>query len=312
MARHLDQFLDTHGGLHPSTREQTVKRPDFIIIGAMKSATSSLHVQLASQDGIFMSEPKEPNFFSDDDEYRQGTNRYLDLFAGAGEGDLCGESSTHYTKLPDYPETIPRMKALLPNVRLIYVMRHPIDRLVSHYIHQWTQNVIRCDINGALDAYPELINYGRYSYQLEPYFAAFGQSAVLPVFFEAVKQHPQRELTRIARFIGYQGQVTWKEDLGAQNVSTERLRRFRGYQLIVDSPPMAFVRRTFVPQSIRDMVKARLSMKQRPTLDESNVARLESIFDEDLRTLSKWIDLDLNCQNFDEMTSKDQLEWSAS
>ncbi len=52
------------------------------------------------------------------------------------ENDLCGESSTHYTKLPDYPETVSRMKALLPSVKLIYVMRHPIERLISHYVHQ--------------------------------------------------------------------------------------------------------------------------------------------------------------------------------
>ena len=289
-----------------------MKRPDFIIIGAMKSATSSLHVQLASQPGIFMSEPKEPNFFSDDDEYRQGTNRYLSLFAAADEGDLCGESSTHYTKLPDYPRHVPRMKALLPNVRLIYVMRHPIDRLVSHYIHQWTQNVIRCDINGALDAYPELINYGRYSYQLEPYFAAFGKVRGLACVFRGRRSSTLNEsVTRIARFIGYQGQVIWKEDLGAQNVSTERLRRFRGYRLIVDSPPMAFVRRTFVPQSLRDMVKARLTMKRRPVLSESNVTRLESIFDEDLKLLSEWLGVDINCRNFNERTTVAQLEWAA-
>ena len=288
-----------------------MKGPDFIIIGAMKSATSSLHVQLASHPGIFMSEPKEPNFFSDDDEYRRGTDYYLSLFADARDGDLLGESSTHYTKLPDYPETIPRMKALVPNVRLIYVMRQPIDRLISQYIHQWTQNVIRCDINEALDRYPELISYGRYSYQLEPYFASFGRDSVLPVFFGAVKRKPQRELARIARFIGYRGSVTWKKELGAQNVSAERLRRFRGYRVIVDSPPMVFLRRTFVPQSVRDLVKAQLRMEHRPVLDDSNVTRLEAIFDEDLRTLSNWLAVDLNCRNFDEKTSGDQLDWVA-
>ena len=288
-----------------------MKGPDFIIIGAMKSATSSLHVQLASHPGIFMSEPKEPNFFSDDTEYRRGTDFYLSLFADASKADLCGESSTHYTKLPDYPETIPRMKALLPDVRLIYVMRHPIDRLVSHYIHQWTQNVMRCDINEALDRYPELIHFGRYSYQLEPYFAAFGKSSVLPVFFAAVKGQPQRELERVAQFIGYQGPVLWKEELGAQNVSSERLRRFRGYRLFVDSPPMTFLRRTFIPQSVRDIVKERLSMKQRPVLRESNVARLESIFDEDLELLSQWLGVDSNCKNFDEKTATGQLDWVA-
>lgn len=287
-------------------------KPDFIVIGAMKSATSSLHVQLATHPGIVMSEPKEPNFFSDDDQHERGVDWYSGLFGRPGQGDLCGESSTHYTKLPDYPETIPRMKALLPDVKLIYVMRHPIDRLVSHYIHQWTQNVIRCDINDALDRHPELINYSRYSYQLAPYFEAYGKRSVLPVFFGALKQQPQTEFERIARFIGYQGSVTWKDELGAQNVSTERIRRFRGYRLIVDSSPLAFLRRSLVPQALRDMVKARLSMKQRPTLEDSNIARLESTFNEDLHTLSEWLKADLTCSNFDEKTSRDRLEWAAA
>lgn len=286
-----------------------MKGPDFIIIGAMKSATSSLHVQLASHRGIYMSELKEPNFFSDDHQYRRGVDWYSSLFAGAQEGDLCGESSTHYTKLPDHSETIPRMKALLPNVRLVYVMRHPIDRLVSHYVHQWTQNVIRCDINEALDRYPELINYSRYSYQLEPYLEAYGRASVLSVFFAAVERQPQRELERIARFIGYRGPVAWKEEVGLQNVSTERLRRFRGYRLIIDSPPMAFLRRALVPQSVRDIVKARLTMKHRPALASSNLARLESIFNEDLQLLSQWLGVGLNCKNFDEKTSGDNPGW---
>ena len=293
-----------------SAKMEPVHRPDFIIIGAMKSATSSLHVQLASHPGIFMSEPKEPNFFSDDAEYRRGTEFYQSLFAEAPKGSLRGESSTHYTKLPDYPHTISRMKAFAPDVQLIYVMRHPIDRLVSHYIHQWTQNVIRCDINEAVDRYPELIDYGRYSYQLEPYFEAFGRDSVLPVFFAAVKAHPQRELERIARFIGYESPIVWKEDLGAQNVSSERLRRFKGYGLIVDSPPMTFLRRTFVPQSLRDAVKARLSLRQRPVLSETKLSRLESIFDEDLKTLSSWLGVQLSCKTFDETTVATPLNWA--
>jgi hypothetical protein len=204
------------------------------------------------------------------------------------------------------------MRALLPDVRLIYVMRHPIDRLVSHYIHQWTQNVLRCDINEALDQYPELVNYSRYGYQLEPYLEAFGKARVLPVFFAAVREQPQSALERIARFIGYDGPVTWHDDLGAQNVSAERLRRFRGYRFIVDSTPMTSLRRALVPQSVRDMVKARLTMKQRPALGRSNVARLESIFDADLQNLSGWLNVQLDCKNFDDKTSGGRLEWATS
>ena len=123
----------------------------------MKSATSTLHNQLSAQPGIFMSTPKEPNFFSDDDIYSQGLDWYSGLFSDASAEDICGESSTHYTKLPDYPDTIQRLKAAIPQPKLIYVMRHPVDRLISHYMHQWSEGVISCDINQAIDRYPELI-----------------------------------------------------------------------------------------------------------------------------------------------------------
>lgn len=288
-----------------------MRRPNFIIIGAMKSATTSLHTQLASQPGIFMSEPKEPNFFSDDEQYRRGTDWYLSLFADALEDELAGESSTHYTKLPDYPETVSRMRQLLPKLKLVYVMRHPIDRLISHYIHQWTQNVIRCDINEAVERYSELVDVSRYSYQLSPYFDAYGKVAVLPVFHAALKRDPQRQLERIARHIGCGAPTAWNDDVTAQNVSSDRLRRFAGRRLLVDSPPMAFLRRKLVPQSVRDRVKERLSMKERPGLQSSQVARLEEIFDADLRVLSQWLDIDLDCRNFDAETARGELEWAS-
>ena len=108
--------------------------PNFVIIGAMKSATSTLYEQLQRQPGIFLPELKEPNFFSD--QYARGWDWYAGLFAEARASDIVGEASTHYTKLPTYPETVSRMWDHLPDAHLIYVMRDPIDRLVSQYIHQ--------------------------------------------------------------------------------------------------------------------------------------------------------------------------------
>ena len=139
-----------------------MRMPDFIIIGAMKCATSTLHEQLARQAGIFMSTPKEPNFFSDDEQWERGIGWYASLFNLADECDICGESSTHYTKLPTYPHTIERMREHLgDDVRMIYIMRHPIDRLISHYIHEWTQRVISSPVNEAVDEHPELIGEPR-------------------------------------------------------------------------------------------------------------------------------------------------------
>ena len=64
-----------------------IHRPDFIVVGAMKSATTTLHEQLARQPGVFMSRPKEPNFFSDDAIYARGWGWYSSLFRAASAAD---------------------------------------------------------------------------------------------------------------------------------------------------------------------------------------------------------------------------------
>ncbi|MBN47218.1 MULTISPECIES: sulfotransferase family protein [unclassified Methylophaga] len=277
-----------------------MKKPDFIIIGAMKSATSTLHEQLALQPGFFMSTPKEPNYFSDDHVYNLGLSWYCNLFSEASKDDICGESSTHYTKLPDYPLTLERMKAHLPTLKLIYVIRHPIERLISHYIHQWSQNVIKTDINQAIDEFDELINYSRYSMQLEPFIDAYGAENIHIVFSEAFRVRPQYELEKVTTFLGYNKPVIWYEDLPEQNVSSQRLRRFNGYELVVNNPVLAWMRRHFIPQKLRDAVKNKLTLKSRPLIDEQHTQKLTQIFNEDLASLGGVLGVELNLQNYKE------------
>ena len=288
------------------------KLPDFIIIGAMKSATSSLQEQLCQQPGIFMSDPKEPNFFSDDHQYSNGIGWYAGLFAETPESSICGEASTHYTKLPTYPNTVQRLHAALPNARLLYVMRHPLDRLVSHYIHEWSMGSYNCSIEAAIMQYQELTSYGEYASQLEPYFSAFGRSSVLPVFFDRLVSNPQSELERVCRFIGYAGHPRWLENLQPSNVSSDRIRAFPFYSLVVESALATWVRRTFVPQGIRNAVKSRMSMKNRPEISSQTRNRLEGLFDEDLGQLGEWLGVELNCSNFKETTTKQSLNWITS
>lgn len=287
--------------------------PDFIIIGAMKAATSTLHEQLARQPGIFMSSPKEPNFFSDDAEYARGVEWYGSLFAQAPQGALCGESSTHYTKLPTHPRTIERMKRALPDdVRFIYIMRHPIDRLISHYIHEWTQRVIDSPIDKALDEHPELIDYGRYAMQLKPHFEAWGRERVLPVFFDRLSGLPQQELERVCRFIGHEGAPAWQADVAEQNASSERLRQSAVRDAIVNLPGARAFRRALVPQAVRDRIKGLWMMKKRPQLSGPNKARLMAIFDDDLATLGRWLGLTLSCDNFKAVAREAVPQWKVA
>jgi hypothetical protein len=248
--------------------------PDFIIIGAMKCGTSTLAAQLAAQDGVFVTTPKEPNFFSDEDVFAKGMGWYETLFEGAAPGDLKGEASTHYTKLPTYPAAAARAHAAAPGARLIYLMREPVGRAISHYVHEWTQGIAGDDLDHAIDALPEMTAYSRYDEQLAPWRALYGSDAILCLRLEDMKADPQGTLERVAVHLGRPGAFRWVEDMAPQNVSAERIRRFPGYAALVESAPATWLRRNLIPQALRDLIKGRLQMRERPEPTAANRARL--------------------------------------
>jgi hypothetical protein len=290
-----------------------LRLPDFIVIGAMKCATTTLHAQLDRLPGIFMSRTKEPSFFSDDAVYARGLDWYGRLFAGARAGMLCGESSTHYTKRPTHPRTVERLHAAAPGVKLIYVMRHPLDRLLSHLRHE--RNAGRIDaglsVEDAVDRYPELIDYGRFAMQLDPYFEAFGPDRVLPVFLRRLADYPQSELERIARFLGYPGTPRWDATLGPLNAGERRLRYSPLRHALVTAPLLTPLRQCLLPRSISDSLKCLWLDRSAPPLPPPDlVARLTATFDDDLARLGSWLGVELSCENFRQVTREQTLEWA--
>lgn len=261
--------------------------PDFLIIGAMKCGTSTLQAQLAAQQGVFMTTPKEPNFFSDDAVYARGLGWYEGLFAEAGPDEMKGEASTHYTKLPTHPETLARLSAVIAAPRLIYMIRNPIERTVSHYIHEWSMGVMGGDMEAAFQAHPELIAYSRYAMQIAPWAEAFGAERIHMVSLEVLQQDPQATLTAVGRFLELPEAPLWREEQARVNVSAERIRRFPLYGLLVDNPVAAALRRTLVPRGLRDAVKRRLQMRERPALPDAKRRELEALFAEDLAALGR-------------------------
>ena len=288
-----------------------IHRPDFIVIGAMKSATTTLHEQLRRQPGLFMSRPKEPNFFSDDAIHARGWAWYSSLFRSAGAGDLRGESSTHYTKLPTYPRTVARMARDLPRLKLIYLMRHPIDRLISQYVHELTAGRITLGLAEAVIRHPELIDYSRYSMQLSPFLEAYGFGRVLPVFFPRLVSQSQAELERIGQFLGHEGRLVWDHALQPQNRGRDRLRPSPMREVLVQAPVLTTIRRRVVPrqwaQSVKRLWRARI---EPPRLSPSLTARLREVFEADLAQLGSWLGLRLDCDNFHEATADRSHEWT--
>ncbi|MBN8429469.1 sulfotransferase domain-containing protein [Microbulbifer salipaludis] len=286
------------------------KRPDFIIIGAMKSATTTIYEQLRLLDGVYMPDLKEPNFFSDDSQYARGASWYETLFEAAKADDILGEASTHYTKIPTYPQCFARLSDALPDVKLVYIMRDPIDRLVSQYIHEWSCNNIRVDINHAIDLYPELVKYSCYATQLSPYITHYGKENILPVFFERIKRNPAQELSRIAKFIGYKGEVAWIDAHAKTNVSSARLRTNAFTNFLIRNPILTMIRRTLVPATFRNSIKSRMQMSERPNLSAVSIRKLKATFDEELKILGTLFNTNLDCESYKKIVLEKPMEWS--
>ena len=287
-------------------------KPDFVIIGAMKCATSTLHDQLARVPGVSMSEPKEPNFFSDEPIWSKGLGYYGSLFAAMPTDDLKGESSTHYTKLPTYPRCADRLHEHLPDAKLIYVMRDPIDRIVSQYIHEWSQHVIAedCPIDEAIRKHTELVDYSRYAMQLSPYIDRYGSGRILPVFFERLMGNPQVEFERVCRFLGLGSGIRWHED-DAKNVSAQRQRMNPLLASVLRIRAIQALRRAVLPESMRARIRSRWTMQQRPELSEGSVSWLHEQLDPDMERLGEWLGLPMTCASYrEQVLAGPSPEWS--
>ncbi len=257
---------------------RTDLKPDFVIIGAMKCGTTTLAAQLGAQAGIFMTEPKEPAFFSHDEVFARGAPWYQSLYEAAGTDDIKGEASTEYTKLPTYPKSVERLHAFAPAARLIYITRDPCARIVSHYMHLWRDGVVPRDINRAVREFPEFIEYSKYEAQLAPWIERFGEEAVLVLRMEDMAARPQEVLEAAARHIGFDGQVSWRDDLDRMNPGVGHLRSFPLKRALVDNPLMETLRRKLVPKSARLKIRQLLGLEltEKPELSEETRAFIAS------------------------------------
>lgn len=189
--------------------DQTTLKPNLFIIGAMKSGTTSLHEYLDTHPQIQMSQEKEPGYFVEELGLHKGEEWYLSRWARDGRYRYLGESSTHYTKLPLYQGVPERLYQYNPEGRLIYIMRNPFDRVVSHYWHALRDAHHGGELRPLLKAVREDTGYlafSDYATQLEPYFERFGRGAVLTLTFEALVEDPQREVDRIYDWLGLASQ----------------------------------------------------------------------------------------------------------
>ncbi|NBD18359.1 MAG: sulfotransferase [Cyanobacteria bacterium] len=287
------------------------KLPDFLFIGAMKAATTTMSFQLGKQPGIYMvSNPKELYYFSYDKNFAKGSDWYRSKFSAAKPNDLCGEAATTYTQLPHSPHVVDRMYELIPNAKLIYIMRHPVDRLVSHFLHEYLLRNITIDINQAIHDYPQLIDSSLYSMQLKPFLTKYGPEQILPMFFERLLQFPQDELERVCRFIGYTGKPQWDFNTAPRNKTSSRPIMYPWIRFMRKTPVLNSLRKSLTPEWLQEKMKTLFASNlEKPKINPQNLDYLHQVFNQDLNILGDWFQTELTCHNFKAVTSSSALKW---
>jgi hypothetical protein len=252
----------------------------------MKCGTSTLQAQLARDPRIFMTDPKEPNFFSDDPIYARGVPWYEGLFADAPPNTLKGEASTHYAKLPKYPRTVDRLAELVPSPKIIYQIRNPVERAMSHFLHETSKGVFSCDFETALHRHAEIVDYGRYAMQITPYLERFGRENVHLMSLECLTSNTQVEIDRLSAFLDLSPSVAWDQSMAPQNVSAERIKKFPLHHILIQNPVADALRRALVPAALRRRIREARRMTDRPEMSKNSEAYLRDIYRDDRRQLA--------------------------
>ena len=191
--------------------------PDFLIIGALKSGTTSLYQYLNNHSGLVSSSIKETNFFSW--EFYKGIKYYLDFFPLKKDtkNQLVFEACPHYLADPKSPD---RIKMILPNVKIIAILRDPIERAISNYNYfanptsffgiqnpkkldkRTVDEAFLDDLQGKeIRIFRQYCRLSLYAKQLEPYYKHFGKKNVLVLDFDELKLDPRATLKKVSDFL---------------------------------------------------------------------------------------------------------------
>jgi hypothetical protein len=200
--------------------------PDFLIAGVPKAGTTALHAALVGHPELFLPSVKEPKFFLSDgppptvggpgdvQTYQEHVWRrpdYEALFGPAPVGTLRGEATPFYLYDRDAHE---RIAKLVPDVKLIFLLRDPVDRAHSNWTHLWVAGLEeKADFLEACHAEPgrkdarwadfwHYISLGKYGEQLQHLYRHVNRDQVLLLRYRELKDDPARTLDKVCAFLG--------------------------------------------------------------------------------------------------------------
>ena len=316
--------------LHP--RIGKIALPDFLLVGAAKSATTSLYHYLNQHPEIHMTSVKESWFFSFLDnppkyaspgvltDVISSVEEYVKLFAGARAGQKLGDASPSY--LYTYRDTIRNIRTVYPapclkDLRIIISLREPVSRAYSQY---WTfrrvaneplsfdaavgHGVIRQRLHDNWNIFYDYTGFGHYYEQVKAYLEAFGRDRVLIVLYEDIQRDPVGVCRQIFAFLG--ADAGFVPDVGKRHNDLTGDPRFKWLLRILKSKhPVkrkiaASIKRVLacLPREATSRAVENFALQvfkhQRREMATQTRARLTQAFADDVRRLETLIGRDLS------------------
>jgi len=271
--------------------------PNFFIVGALKSGTTSLDAYLNEIPEVYMSPVKEPRHFNNfyDELYLKRikeTSKYLSLFKKVQNEKAIGEASPTYLFDPDSPKLI---KKAVPHARIIISLRDPVERAFSHYLMQknngretesFHQVIQRGAKRGKNSKYNACLDPGLYFNQVSRYFEIFGRDKVKVLIFEEFIKDPKKTIKEILDFLDVKSESLPKIK-NTYNVYREPTGKVA--DLILKSSTVDKIAVRFIPQSTRRRLKQAITKKpkEKPIMTEMDRLSLESFYYQDVKNLQQ-------------------------
>ncbi|MFT4847501.1 MAG: hypothetical protein ACI8Q1_002268 [Parvicella sp.] len=303
--------------------EQGFLLPDFLIIGAGKSGTTSLDFYLNQHPAIFMPEVKEPNFFGyeahsmtdfKDEETREHFKNsitdfvsYVSLFKGAEKSQLIGEISNTTVYMP---EALKAVKKYLPDAKLIAILRQPAERLFSRYTHLLRVNKVPTehfeedifDKGTIWWSRADLVQEGFYAKHLSKYYENFPAENIKILLFEDLMQDAEGTMDQITQFLGL---ASFEFEMGTQFNKSGKIKNRSINKLLGHDSVIIKSLKSIIPGVYKGIKENTALKKLVENLRSKNIEKVklsvelkkkitQEIYNEDIQKLEKLIQKDLS------------------
>ncbi len=262
----------------------TTTYPSFIVGGGVRCATGWIRECLSEHPEIYM-EPKETHYF--DQNYEKGDEWYKCFFQDHTDKKIKGEKTASYLHINN---VVAKIKETVPDVKLVFSLRDPVDRMYSHYTMSAStdKTLLNMGFEKAVEEEKKFLNWGKYSEQLKDFYQNIPENNIHIVIFEEIQENPHRDISEIYRFIGA------NPDFKAPSTQLRtKLGKFEhenpfwgGISTIMLHP-----RAPFFLRSIYTQIRPKETKKKLP---DKHYRRFSDYFREDIQSLEELLGRDLS------------------